>query len=628
NLEENAAEDREITTRLYGGDQDMRIRQEILLGIGGIRALRLLGIEPDVCHMNEGHAAFLALERIRILMEENRLRFSEAREAVRAGNVFTTHTPVEAGIDHFPPDLLEKYLGRYYRGLGLSRDEFFGLGRHNPRNPHEAFCMAVLALKLADHANGVSQLHGEVSRKMWNDLWPELPEEHLPLTSITNGVHIRTWLSGEMTRLLVRYLGNRWREDATALTLWRRISRVPDAELWRTHNRCRERLVDFARLRLKEQLTQVGASSKEVAVAEEVLDPDILTIGFARRFATYKRGTLLFRDVERLARILNDPARPVQIIFAGKAHPADHQGKELIRQIVQLSHQERFRHRIVFIEDYDMGVARHLVQGVDVWLNTPRRPMEASGTSGMKVAFNGGLNMSVLDGWWCEGYNGQNGWAIGRGEVYDDIEYQNEVEGRAIYDLLENEIVPLFYDRGPEGIPRGWVAVMKASMQSLCPVFSTDRMVQEYTRHCYLPSGGMWEKLSRNGLELASELSAWKEKMHRLWHQVRIDEVEAEGEREVTVGTMIPLRAKIHTGEIPLTEIAVEAYIGVLDSLGAIVGGELVSLAPAGEYGPGSYHFGGEIECRFCGRHGFLLRVMPKHRELGPVYEPGLLLWG
>ena len=463
---------------------------------------------------------------------------------------------------------------------------------------------------------------------MWNDLWPELPEEHLPLTSITNGVHIRTWLSGEMTRLLVRYLGNRWREDATALTLWRRISRVPDAELWRTHNRCRERLVDFARLRLKEQLTQVGASSKEVAVAEEVLDPDILTIGFARRFATYKRGTLLFRDVERLARILNDPARPVQIVFAGKAHPADHQGKELIRQIVQLSHQERFRHRIVFIEDYDMGVARHLVQGVDVWLNTPRRPMEASGTSGMKVAFNGGLNMSVLDGWWCEGYNGHNGWAIGRGEVYSDIEYQNEVEGRAIYDLLENEIVPLFYDRGPEGIPRGWVAAMKASMQSLCPVFSTDRMVQEYTRHCYLPSGGMWEKLSRNGLELASELSAWKEKMHRLWHQVRIDEVEAEGEREVTVGTMIPLRAKIRTGEIPLTEIAVEAYIGVLDSLGAIVGGELVSLAPAGEYGPGAYHFGGEIECRFCGRHGFMLRVMPKHRELGPVYEPGLLLWG
>ena len=628
NLEENAAEDREITTRLYGGDQDMRIRQEILLGIGGIRALRLLGIEPAVCHMNEGHAAFLALERIRTLMEKNGLRFSEAREAVRAGNVFTTHTPVEAGIDHFPPELMEKYLGRYYRGLGLSREEFLGLGRHNPRNPHEAFCMAVLALKLASHANGVSQLHGEVSRKMWKGLWPELPEEHLPLTSVTNGVHTRTWISGEMTRLLVRYLGNRWREEATALTLWRRMARIPDAELWRTHNRCRERLVDFARLRLKEQLTLVGASSKEVAVAEEVLDPDILTIGFARRFATYKRGTLLLRDVERLARILNDPTRPVQIIFAGKAHPADHQGKELIRQIVQFSHQERFRHRIVFIEDYDMGVARHLVQGVDVWLNTPRRPMEASGTSGMKVAFNGGLNMSVLDGWWCEGYNGRNGWAIGRGEVYDDVEYQNEVEGRAIYDLLENEIVPLFYDRGPDGIPRGWVDAMKASMQSLCPMFSTDRMVQEYTRHCYVPSGEMWEKLSRNSLELAVELSAWKEKMHRLWQQVRIEEVETEGERDVTVGATIPIRAKVQTGDIPLGEIAVDAYIGVLDSRGAIVGGELVSLVPAGDYGPGAYHFTGEIECRFCGRHGFMLRVMPNHPRLGAVYEPGLLLWG
>jgi len=628
NLEENAPEDREITTRLYGGDQDMRIRQEIILGIGGIRALRLLGIEPNVCHMNEGHAAFLALERIRILMEERQLSFSEAREAVRAGNVFTTHTPVEAGIDHFPSELLEKYLGRYYRGLGLSREEFLGLGRHNPRNPHETFCMAVLALKLAGHANGVSQLHGDVSRRMWKDLWPELPEEHLPLTSITNGVHIRTWLSGEMTRLLVRYLGNRWLEDSTNHTLWRRIARIPDAELWRTHNRCRERLVDFARQRLKEQLTQVGASAKEIAVADEVLDPDCLTIGFARRFATYKRGTLLFRDVERLARILNDPSRPVQIIFAGKAHPADHQGKELIREIVQISHQERFRHRIVFTEDYDMGVARHMVQGVDIWLNTPRRPMEASGTSGMKVAFNGGLNMSVLDGWWCEGYKGNNGWAIGRGEVYEDIEYQNEVEGRAIYDLLENEIVPLFYDRGADGIPRGWVAAMKASMQSLCPVFSTDRMVQEYTTRCYLPAFENWSRLAHDNLALATDLARWKEKIGRLWHQVRVEEVVAEGTEEVSVGDTIPVRAKVFLGDIPLDAVSVESYCGVLDSRGAIVGGELVPLAPAGEYTPGGYHYTGAIECRFCGRHGFLLRVMPRHPELGVVYEPGVLLWG
>jgi starch phosphorylase len=628
NLEENAPEDREITARLYGGDQEMRIRQEILLGIGGIRALRLLGLEPNVCHMNEGHAAFLALERARLLMEEHRLKFSEAREVVRAGNVFTTHTPVEAGIDHFPADLLEKYLGRYYRSLGLSRDEFLGLGRQNPRNSHETFCMAVLALKLAGHANGVSQLHGEVSRKMWKNIWPELPEEHLPLTSITNGVHNKTWISNEMGGLLVRYLGSRLLDDATDEGLWRRIARIPDGELWRTHNRSRERLVDFARRRLKGQLRQVGATAKEIAVADEVLDPDILTIGFARRFATYKRGTLLLRDVERLAGILNDPARPVQIVFAGKAHPADHQGKELIRQLVQLSHQERFRHRVVFIEDYDMSVARQLVQGVDVWLNTPRRPMEASGTSGMKVAFNGGLNMSVLDGWRCEGYKGNNGWAIGRGEVYDDIEYQNEVEGRAIYDLLEKEIVPLFYDRGADGIPREWVSCMKASMQSLCPVFSTDRMVREYTERCYLPSFDQWRRLNHDNLRLAVDLAHWKETMHRLWHQVRIEEVVTEGTEEVAIGARIQVRASVAVGEIPIAHVAAEIYFGVLDSHGAIIGGELVPLEAAVEPTGDNHQFTGELECRFSGRHGFLLRVMPKHPVFGPVYEPGLLQWG
>ncbi len=628
NLEENAPEDREITTRLYGGDQDMRIRQEILLGIGGVRALRLLGIEPNVCHMNEGHAAFLALERIRLLMEERKLRFNEAREAVRAGNVFTTHTPVEAGIDHFAADLLEKFLGRYYRSLGISREEFLGLGRQNPRNSHETFCMAVLALRLADHVNGVSQLHGEVSRKMWRNLWPDLPEEHLPLTSITNGVHIKTWISSEMAGLLIRYLGTRWLDDAADSATWRRVSRIPDAELWRTHRRGRERLVDYARKRLKDQLKQVGATAKEIAVADEVLDPDILTIGFARRFATYKRGTLLLRDIERLARLLNDPTRPVQIIFAGKAHPADHQGKELIRQIVQLSHQEQFRHRIVFLEDYDMAVARHLVQGVDVWLNTPRRPMEASGTSGMKVAFNGGLNMSILDGWWCEGYKGNNGWAIGRGEVYDDMEYQNEVEGRAIYDLLEKEIIPLFYDRGVDGIPRGWISCMKASLQSLCPVFSTDRMVQEYTELFYMPSFDQWDHLNRNDIALAIELAHWKERLHRLWHHVRIDSVEAELATEIAVGSKIPIRVRVALGEIPLNDVAVEVYYGVLDSVGAIIGGELVSLQADGDADHGVQQFSATLECSFCGRHGFMLRVMPKHPQLGLVYEPGLLAWG
>jgi starch phosphorylase len=628
NLDENTPEDREITAQLYGGDQEMRIKQEILLGIGGIRALKLLGIEPNVCHMNEGHSAFMSLERIRHLMEEKGLKFSEALEIVNAGNIFTTHTPVEAGIDHFSPELVDKYLGGFYRGLGLTREEFLGLGRQNPKNPHETFCMAVLAMKLADHCNGVSQLHGEISRRMWKNIWPELPEEHLPLTSISNGVHTKSWLSNEMTGLLHRYLGTRWIDDPTDYSIWRKAAHIPDAELWRTHERCRERLVAFARTRLKEHLFQVGATAKEVAVADEVLDPEALTIGFARRFATYKRGTLLLHDIERLARILNNPSRPVQIIFAGKAHPADFEGKELIRQIVQLSLKEEFRHRIVFIEDYDLAVARRMVQGVDVWLNTPRRPLEASGTSGMKVAFNGGLNMSVLDGWWPEGYRGNNGWAVGKGEVYDDVEYQNEVESRAIYDLLEKEIAPLFYDRGQDGIPRGWLATMKSSLQTICPIFSTERMVQEYTEHFYIPAHEQWHKLNDMSQALAKDLAQWKNTMYRLWPQVRIDETRAETEGEITVGMMIPVQTKVFVGDIIPDDISVNVYFGVLDSRGNIVGGEMVPIEAFQKLDQGLYLFTGEIESRFCGRHGFLIRVMPKHSRLGAVYEPGLILWG
>jgi len=628
NLEENSPADRLITAQLYGGDQEMRILQEILLGIGGVRALRALGIFPNVCHMNEGHAAFLALERIRLLMEKRGLRFNEAREIVSAGNVFTTHTPVEAGIDHFSADQLERYFGKYYRALGLNRDEFLGLGRQNPKNAQENFCMAVLAIKLAGHANGVSELHGEVSRKMWKNTWPELPEEQLPLSSITNGVHTRTWMSNHMVSLLVRYLGTRWLDDPTDHNVWRRVSRIPDAELWRTRQNCRERLVDFARKRLKEQMIKVGATVKEIATAEEVLDPEVLTIGFARRFATYKRGTLLMRDLDRLSRILNNAEMPVQIIFAGKAHPQDQEGKELIRQINQISDYERFRHRIVFIEDYDMEVARHLVQGADVWLNTPRRPLEASGTSGMKVAFNGGLNMSILDGWWCEGYQGNNGWAIGKGEVYEDTEYQNQVESRAIYDLLEKEVVPHFYDRGSDGIPRSWIATMKASIQSLCPVFSTDRMVQEYAMRSYMPSYGQWKRLVDDDLALALDLARWKERTFGAWTQVRIEEAAAQVSDAVAVGSSVPVNARIALGDIPPEDVAVEGYFGVLDSTGNIQGGETVPLENVTPVGNGTYLFSGMIECRFCGRHGFMLRVMPRHKVLGNVYEPGFLLWG
>jgi starch phosphorylase len=626
-LEENSWEDRKITSQLYGGNQEMRIKQEILLGIGGLRALKMFGIEPEVCHMNEGHAAFLALERIRVLMKEEKLSFQEARELTITGTVFTTHTPVEAGIDHFEPELVDRHLGKYYQELGLSREEFLALGRQNQKNPHETFCMAVLALRLAGHYNGVSKLHGQVSRKMWKNIWQDLPEEHLPLTSITNGVHTRTWLSNEMANLLIRYLGTRWLDDPTDYDIWKKIHLVPDAELWRTHERCREKLVTLARKRIKEHFRHVGATAKEIMTADEALDPEILTIGFARRFATYKRGTLLLRDLERLDRILNHPTRPVQIIFAGKAHPADFEGKELIRQIQQVSLQERFRHRIAFIEDYDLAVARKMVQGVDVWLNTPRRPLEASGTSGMKVAFNGGLNMSVLDGWWPEGYRGDNGWAIGKGEVYEDIEYQNEIESRAIYDLLEKEVVPLYYERGSDGIPRGWLACMKASIETLCPTFSTERMVQEYTDRFYLPSSIQWKEFYENGQSLTRNFAQWKEHIRRLWHMVRVEGIEASTSGEILVRTKVQVQARIGIGDIPLEELSVQVYFGILNSQDTIIDGDFAPLQPFEQVGTDLHRFSGEIECKSCGRQAFVIQVMPKHPQIGPVYETGLILW-
>jgi starch phosphorylase len=560
-------------------------------------------------------------------MKQENLNFNEARELVIAGTVFTTHTPVEAGIDHFEPELVVSHLEQYYQELALTREEFLSLGRQNPKNQNETFCMAVLALRLAGHFNGVSELHGQVSRKMWKNIWMDLPEEHLPLTHITNGVHTRTWLSEEMTGLLIRYFGTRWLDDPSDYDVWKKIHLIPDAELWRTHERCRERLVTFARKRIKEHLRHVGSTTKEIVTADEILDPEILTIGFARRFATYKRGTLLLRDLDRLDRILNNPTRPVQIVFAGKAHPADFEGKELIRQIQQVSLEERFHHRIAFIEDYDLAVARRMVQGVDVWLNTPRRPLEASGTSGMKVAFNGGLNMSVLDGWWPEGYRGNNGWAIGKGEVYEDLEYQNEIESRAIYDLLEKEVVPLFYDRGTNGIPRGWLACMKASIETLCPVFNTERMVQEYTDRFYLPAFEQWKDFYDGEQALARDFALWKVKMQSLWHMVRVEGIEASTSGEIPVTSRIQVQARIGVGEIPLEELSVKAYFGILNAHDHIVDGKLATLHPVEQLGADLHRYSGEIECDVCGRQAFVIQVMPKHPEKGAVYEPGLILW-
>lgn len=625
NIPANSQEDQDITDALYGGGAEMRIKQEIVIGIGGIRALDALGISPVACHMNEGHSAFLGLERIRMLMSRHGLSFDEAREGAAAGNVFTTHTPVPAGIDIFASDLMENYFRHYYPALGLTRDQFLSLGRQDPRDASQGFNMAVLAIRLASLVNGVSQLHGVVARRMWQNMWPGVPVDEVPIDAISNGFHARSWISHDMAGLFDRYLGPRWISEPANQTIWERVDRIPDEELWRTHERRRERMVAFARRRLAKQLEQRGVSPVEVAQAAEVLHPDALTIGFARRFATYKRATLIFRDPERLARLLRDPDRPVQIIFAGKAHPHDDSGKTLIKEIIHHARRMELRNHIVFIEDYDMNVARYLVEGVDVWLNTPLRPREASGTSGMKATANGGLNLSIIDGWWAEAYNPHVGWAIGRGEEYEDLEYQNAVESAALYNVLEKEVVPLFYARGRDGLPRGWITKMKASMRTLAPFFNTNRMVYEYANSFYRPATERFRHLMEDNAAHARALAAWKRRLHQNWHRIRVEGVEVETDT-LKVGEVLQVRARIHLGELTSDDVTVQLYQGRLDDKGVIPKGTPITMQAQGAK-DGLEDFAGEILCRHSGRFGYMLRVLPRHEDLVHPYELGLILW-
>ena len=627
NIPENSPEDREITARLYGGDLEMSIRQEILLGIGGVRALDALGMRPEMYHMNEGHSAFLGLERCRVLIAEQGVVFREAAEAVAAQTAFTTHTPVPAGNDVFPEDLMRKYFADYTKQLGISWDEFMALGRQDPNDHSELFCMTVLALKLAAVQNAVSKLHSQVSRKMWQRVWPDAPLDEVPIVPITNGVHTRTWLSTDMAALLDRYLHPNWIERPADHSVWEGVERIPDSELWRTHERRRERLVSIVRQRLQKQLRERGASPREVARAEQVLDPEALTIGFARRFAPYKRATLLFRDLERLKAILKNRERPVQLIYAGKAHPHDRQGKEMIRRIVELQRTDEFRNHIVFVEDYDLCLAHYLATGVDAWLNTPRRPLEASGTSGMKVAANGGLNISILDGWWVEAYDPEVGWAIGRGEEYQDLELQDTVESQALYDLLEKEVIPLFYARGTDGVPHGWVRKMKACMRKVIPRFNTNRMVQEYTELFYVPAIKRGRKLLADNLAGAKALANWKDHMRTHWPKLRVLEVQAPSDGDYPVGAEIPVRATLFLGKIRPEDVDVQIYGGRLDAKRQIVEPRIVSMECQGSDEDGRWTFVGSIRCTEAGRHGFVLRVLPRHDDLANPHDARLIHW-
>jgi len=628
NLPDNSPDDRRITYQLYGGDNEMRLRQEIVFGIGGILMLHALDMPPKVCHMNEGHSAFLALGRVRTRREESGLSIREAFQALGSGTVFTTHTPVPAGIDEFPRELIEKYfVSQNYPDGEITRDELLSLGRRHPENPREPFNMAILALRMTEYSNGVSQLHGQVSRRMWQDAWPGLPEHEIPIESITNGIHARSWISYEMATLFDRYLGPDWSQKPDDQTIWQRVNEIPDEELWRTHERRRERLVAYARRRLRRQLEQRGARPSLIQAAGEVLDPDILTIGFARRFATYKRATLIFRDLDRIKRILCDPDRPVQIIFAGKAHPRDDQGKALIKAIVHFARDEAVRRRIVFLENYDMSVARYLVEGVDVWLNTPRRPMEASGTSGMKVLPNGGLNLSVLDGWWCEGYWPETGWAIGHGEEYNDYDYQDQVESSSLYNLLEREVVPLFYDRGPDGLPRRWIAKMKASMRELCPIFNTNRMVMEYCEKYYMPGRDLSHKLCLDDMRLARALGQWKANIRARWSELRILSVREDVGGTAGVGDFVKIQAKVNLGTLNPKDVVVQIYFGALNADRLLEKGDVVSMEMKQKMQDGTYVYEGAIPCRQSGLQGYSVRIVPFHPDIPNPLRLGLITW-
>ena len=627
NLQENAPADRDITARLYGSGGELRIKQELVLGIGGVRALQALNIQPTVFHMNEGHSAFLALERVKNLLEHQNVSFDEARQLVMATNVFTTHTPVPAGIDMFPPDLMLKYFRNYIPSLKLDEEGFLALGREDVGDRKQGFSMALLAIRLADHINGVSDLHGKVSRRMWHNVWPRVPVTEVPIRHVTNGVHVRTWLSPDLAYTLDRYLPGEWMTDPADSTVWEGVMQIPEEELWRAHERGRARLVSWARQTLRDQLIKRGAAYDDVAAAEQVLDPEALTIGFARRFATYKRGNLLLRDIERLRRLLDDTKHPIQFVFAGKAHPADHEGKELIKAIVNFSRDPAVRRKVVFIENYDMSVARHLVQGVDVWLNTPRRPYEASGTSGMKAAVNGVLNCSILDGWWVEGYSPDAGWAIGRGEEYTDPATQDQVESQALYDLLEKQIVPLFYNRQVDNLPREWVARMKNCMRKLVPFFNTNRMVQNYTEMFYIAAHTRGQLMAENGLSRAIQLAKSKDALRGRWRNIRIVGVHTSGNGHFKVGDQMQVEALVDLPGLIPEDLNVQLYAGKINATGEIEQPQSLQMQHVKKMAADRHLYVGRIDCRTSGRQGFAIRIVPGGPDFATPFEPGLITW-
>jgi starch phosphorylase len=622
-IEENSPEGRAVTDRLYGGDTEHRLRQEILLGVGGVRALRALGIATQVFHTNEGHAGFLGVERIRELVAGG-LDPASALEAVRAGCVFTTHTPVSAGIDRFPRALVEKYFGSYIEPFGLTVQEFMRIGQRADEPDEDRFNMAVMGLRLAARSNAVARLHAETSRAMFAGLWPDVPVEEAPITAITNGVHAQTWIAPEMDDLFTRYVLPDW-DDATEAD-WERVDDIRADELWRAKEQGRERMVGFVRQRLRLAKLAHGLSVSDVAWTDEVLDPRVLTIGFARRFATYKRATLLLAQPERLKALLLSPEHPVQFVFAGKAHPADDAGKTMIQQIYRFAGQPDVRHRFVFIDDYDISVARALHHGCDVWMNTPRRPQEACGTSGMKAALDGGLNCSILDGWWDEWFDGDNGWAISSAEGEEDLHRRDGLEAESLFDLLEEQIVPLFYLR-PEGpTPRRWIDRMRRSLVSLGPKVTAARMVRDYVTRLYEPAGAHADRLAADHYARASALSAWKHRVARAWGEVAVLGVGSDT-ATVELGGTRTVTADARLGTLTPDDVAVQLLHGPVGQGDELVEPAVVTMVAGGADDGGAVRYTGTFSCATAGRYGFTVRVLPHHPDLASPVELGRIAW-
>ena len=620
----NGPSDRELSARLYGGDREIRISQEIVLGIGGVRALRALGISPAAWHINEGHAAFLNLERCRELVASG-LNFNEAREVVAANSLFTTHTPVPAGNDTFSFDLIDKYFSSYWGQLGLTRDQFIDVARED-HGWGPSYSMTVLALRLTGQHNGVSALHGAVSRDMWQFLWPGVDVDEVPIDNITNGVHSPSWIAPELNSLFKRYLGEDWEEHVDEPDLWNSIMDIPDEELWNIHIQRKEALVSFVRGNLKRHHLRLGEGTVQMAEFDQMLRPDVLTIGFARRFATYKRATLIFRDPERLRRILNNPDRPVQIIFAGKAHPADGPGKSMIEQVYRFSRSDGFRGKVVFLENYDIDMARYLVSGTDLWLNNPIRPHEASGTSGQKAALNGQPNCSILDGWWAEGFDGKNGWAIGEGREYHDPEIRDEADSLSLYSIIEEEIVPMYYDRGVDGIPHAWIAFMKDAIRSCAPAFSMKRMVKEYTRRYYVPEIEQSMEIEQNNYAEARSLTSWKNKVKQDWSELQLY-VDGQREGQLSLGQGIDVHAWVHSDKLLPEDLAVELVFGEVTNEKIVIQ-HVLPMEYVKKELDGSYTYKLHLTPPTSGSIAYGVRVLPNYPALAGKHDLGLIRWG